>query len=170
MLLHRTPGGVFAAPRRTLAALLMVVAPWFAWAQDSATLDGISYLQLPGNRVQVELTLSRAVENPLSFAIDNPARVAHRAALDGIIEDCFGQRDRAAVVGLLREAGIAFGAVNSVADLAAHPQLRRLPMETPGGPLSMVAPPARLAGEEGALGAVPALDAHGPALRKEFGE
>ena len=45
-------------------------------AQEGITLDGVSYSTLPGERVQIELTLSGNVKEPLSFAIDNPARVA----------------------------------------------------------------------------------------------
>ncbi|MFT5171865.1 MAG: type IV pilus assembly protein PilQ [Gammaproteobacteria bacterium] len=61
------------------AAISCVVAlllPWHAVAQSGTTLDAISFSQLPGNRVQVRLTLSDAVSDPLNFAIDNPARIA----------------------------------------------------------------------------------------------
>jgi type IV pilus assembly protein PilQ len=59
----------------TLAAALLV--PWQVHAQQGATLDGVDFAQLPGNRVQVQLTLSQPVaDEPLSFAIDNPARIA----------------------------------------------------------------------------------------------
>ncbi|RMD64870.1 MAG: CoA transferase, partial [Alphaproteobacteria bacterium] len=74
------------------------------------------------------------------------------------------------LVARLRAARIAYGAVNSIADLARHPQLRRAAVAVPGGTLDIVAPPARWAGEVCSLGAVPALDEHGPALRKEFAE
>lgn len=57
-----------------LAALLL--APFHAQAQVGATLDDMSFSQLPGNRVRVELTLSQPVKDPLSFAIDSPARIA----------------------------------------------------------------------------------------------
>ena len=40
------------------------------------------------------------------------------------------------------EARIAFGSLNSVADLSAHMQLRRLPVPTPSGPVSIPAPPS----------------------------
>ncbi len=43
----------------------------------AATLDDIKYTSLPGDRVQIKLTLSEPVSgDPLSFTIDNPARVA----------------------------------------------------------------------------------------------
>jgi type IV pilus assembly protein PilQ len=59
----------------TFAALLLA-ASHASFAQSSVTLDDISYAALPGDRVQVELKLSGRVDEPLSFAIDNPARVA----------------------------------------------------------------------------------------------
>ena len=42
----------------------------------SASLDNISYSTLPGNKVQVKLSLSGDVKEPLSFSIDDPARIA----------------------------------------------------------------------------------------------
>ena len=45
-------------------------------AVSAATLDGVSFSKLPGDRVQIKLELSEAVNEPLSFATDNPARVA----------------------------------------------------------------------------------------------
>jgi len=68
----------------------------------------------------------------------------------------------------LDKARIAFGAVNSPADLSAHPQLRRVSVETPGGSIDLVAPPAWERGQDLQPGPVPALDQHGAALRAEF--
>ena len=42
----------------------------------ATTLDEVSFAKLPGDRVQIKLSLSDPVDEPLSFAIDNPARVA----------------------------------------------------------------------------------------------
>ncbi len=47
-----------------------------AAAQASGTLDRVSFSQLPGDQIQIELSLSQAVSEPLNFAIDNPARIA----------------------------------------------------------------------------------------------
>ena len=99
---------------------------------------------------------------------DGPARVANRPALDREIAAVFGKLTRDEMIECLRAADIAYGAVNSVADLAAHPQLRRAAVDIPGGRIDLIAPPARVAGEERALGPVPALDQHGRALREEF--
>ncbi|MFT5425092.1 MAG: type IV pilus assembly protein PilQ [Gammaproteobacteria bacterium] len=44
---------------------------------QAATLDDISYSVLPGERVQLKIELSEAMQGePLSFTIDNPARIA----------------------------------------------------------------------------------------------
>ncbi len=99
---------------------------------------------------------------------DGPARVANRPALDREIAAVFGKLTRDQMIERLRAADIAYGAVNSVADLAAHPQLRRAAVDIPGGRIDLIAPPARVVGEERALGPVPALDQHGRALREEF--
>jgi type IV pilus assembly protein PilQ len=68
-------GGLLSALAAAFTAL-MLAAGHAAYAQSSVTLDDISYASLPGDRVQVELKLSGRVDEPLSFAIDNPARVA----------------------------------------------------------------------------------------------
>ncbi|HSS64981.1 MAG TPA: type IV pilus secretin PilQ, partial [Gammaproteobacteria bacterium] len=64
-----------SVPAAALALLLLAVSHAVP-AQSGVTLDDISYASLPGDRVQVELKLSGRVDEPLSFAIDNPARVA----------------------------------------------------------------------------------------------
>ena len=40
------------------------------------TLDNISYTTLPGDQLQIRLTMSETPEVPGSFTIDNPARIA----------------------------------------------------------------------------------------------
>ena len=99
---------------------------------------------------------------------DNPARVANRPALDREIGTAFAGLTREGMIERLRRADIAFGAVNSVADLAAHPQLRRIEVATPSGPVELIAPPARHLGEVRDYGPVPGLDQHGAAIRAEF--
>ena len=43
----------------------------------AATLDDVSFTSLPGDRVQIMMKLSEPVAgDPLSFTIDNPARIA----------------------------------------------------------------------------------------------
>jgi crotonobetainyl-CoA:carnitine CoA-transferase CaiB-like acyl-CoA transferase len=99
---------------------------------------------------------------------DNTARVANRPALDAIIDEVFGALEREELTRRLFAAAIAYGAVNTPADLSAHPQLHRVTVETPSGPVNLVAPPVEVRGSDFDLGAVPALDQHGAALRREF--
>ena len=70
----------------------------------------------------------------------------------------------------LTAAGIAFGAINSVADVLEHPALRQVPVETPVGTIDVVAPPAQFVGADMSFGPVPSLGQHGDAIRAEFSE
>jgi type IV pilus assembly protein PilQ len=40
------------------------------------TLESVTYSTLPGNRLQIVLGMTKTMEKPLSFTIDNPARIA----------------------------------------------------------------------------------------------
>jgi itaconate CoA-transferase len=98
---------------------------------------------------------------------DNPARVQHRAELDAIIAARFVSLSGDVLRQRLDAAGIAYGELNDVAGLAQHPHLRRVDVSTPGGVVSVPAPPASrpLAA---AQREVPALGAHTQRLRQEF--
>jgi crotonobetainyl-CoA:carnitine CoA-transferase CaiB-like acyl-CoA transferase len=100
---------------------------------------------------------------------DMSARVANRAHCDSLVAEAFAADTLAALTRRLDEAEIAYGLVNDVRGLARHPQLRRVAVDTAGGPVETIAPPAQVAGLEPAFGAVPAIDEHGTALRREFG-
>jgi itaconate CoA-transferase len=98
----------------------------------------------------------------------NTARVANRPQLDAVIAEVFAPMTKADVVARLRSSRIAFGSLNSVAEFSSHSQLRRIETPAPSGPVSGVAPPARLIGEDFRPRPVPAIDEHGAALRREF--
>ena len=99
----------------------------------------------------------------------NVQRVANRPRLNAIIAAAFARHATEALCARLLAAGIAFGRVNAVADFSRHPQLRRVDVATPAGPVAIPAPPAVVDGVRApALGAVPSLDAHGAAIRAEF--
>ena len=100
----------------------------------------------------------------------NPARVANRDALDEVIRQAWATRPREEVAATLQAAGIAYGRVNSPSDLDRHPQLRRVPVETPSGELALVAPPAQAGDNRQSFRPIPARDAQGEALRREFGQ
>lgn len=98
----------------------------------------------------------------------NVARCANRPALSAAIEGVFKALPRAQVVEKLKAAKIAFASVNSVADLVGHPALRLVPVETPEGPVEIVAPAAIVDGMTPGLKPVPAIGQHSEAIRKEF--
>jgi len=99
--------------------------------------------------------------------IDNTARVLHRPALDEIIAAKLAPLSGAALQQRMDRASIAYGQLNDVSGLARHPHLRRLELSTPGGAVSVPAPPVVASLGDAQL-AVPALGAHGEALRREF--
>jgi type IV pilus assembly protein PilQ len=59
-----------------LGVVVLLTWPLIGYSKAQLTLDKINYSPLPGDRLQLELTLSDAVSEPLSFAIDKPARIA----------------------------------------------------------------------------------------------
>lgn len=99
---------------------------------------------------------------------DNMRRVENRAALHAEIDAIFQTLDAAEIKARLEAAKIAFGALNSVAEFSRHPQLRRVTVETPTGPVALPAPPAIVRDGRAVPGAVPAIGAHSAAIRAEF--
>ncbi len=100
------------------------------------------------------------------FATNNE-RVANRAETDGAVARAFGERSTEELQKGLRTARIAFGMVNDVPGLSAHPQMRRVEVAHELGAANLPAPPVRTDWER--TGAVPALDEHGAAIRAELG-
>ncbi|NGM18681.1 CoA transferase [Roseomonas stagni] len=99
---------------------------------------------------------------------DGPARVRNRADLDGRIAACFAQMTLAEAASRLKGAEVAFGRLNDVDGLIAHPQLRKVSYDTPEGIVEVIAPAMEIVGEQVALRPVPVVDAHGAAIRAEF--
>ncbi len=91
-------------------------------------------------------------------------RVKNRATTDKVVADLFGSLSRVDLIARLDKADIAYGEVNSSADLARHPHLRRIEIETEGGPVSMAAPAAIVMGETRSYRAVPRLGADSSAI------
>jgi len=98
---------------------------------------------------------------------DNPSRVANRKDLDGLIAEIFRRETREQLGRRLKDAEIAYGHLNSVADFARHPALSLLETPVPGGVVELPAPPGRDAATLADHG-VPELDQHGAAIRREF--
>jgi itaconate CoA-transferase len=87
-------------------------------------------------------------------------RVRNRALTDKVVGDLFASLTRDELVKRLEDGDIAFGEVNTMADLAVHPHLRRIEIATPKGVVSYSAPAAIFVGEERHYGAVPDLGEH----------
>ncbi|MFN0185641.1 MAG: CaiB/BaiF CoA transferase family protein [Aquabacterium sp.] len=98
----------------------------------------------------------------------NAARCRHRDLVDGWVAQVFGRHASAALVQRLEAAQTAFGRINEVADLAAHPQLRTWPMRVNDQEVRMPAPPWAPDTGPQPLGVAPRLDEHGESLRREF--
>ena len=98
----------------------------------------------------------------------NNARVANRPEVDALVARAFSGLGRGEAARRLGAAGTAYGFVNGVLDLPAHPALRRVSVDTEAGPASVVAPPAIRDGRSPALGPVPSIGQHGAAIRREF--
>jgi len=60
----------------------------------------------------------------------------------------------------LSDADIAFAEVNTMADLAVHPHLRRIEVDTPAGPVTYPAPAAIVVDQPRHYGAVPGIGDH----------
>ena len=62
-----------------ISRLLLIITVLFNTSIAGAamnTLESVSYSTLPGNRLQIVLGMSQQTPKPLSFTIDNPARIA----------------------------------------------------------------------------------------------
>jgi itaconate CoA-transferase len=100
--------------------------------------------------------------------VGNVARVAHRAELEAEMTAILAGDSADGWSRKLSAAAIAYAKINEVSDLSAHPHLRRVSVETPSGTAQIPAPPAMWDGAQAVLGAVPAVDQHGAAIRREF--
>lgn len=98
--------------------------------------------------------------------LNNEQRVLHRHVLDADIQQIFSTRSRHEITQSLQDASIAFGELNSVADLLQHPHLRRIRVDTPEGEIALVASPIRFQNNQGEyeaeiIGFVPAIGDNG---------
>jgi crotonobetainyl-CoA:carnitine CoA-transferase CaiB-like acyl-CoA transferase len=100
----------------------------------------------------------------------NIARVENRPALDAIIMSVFTHQDSDAIIDLLNSVDIAYGRLNSLDQLASHPQARFTTVKTSEGDLQILAPGAIVSGESHGFGAVPELGEHDDTLRDEFAD
>ena len=132
--------------------------------------DGESVLLSIQNDPEWQRFCSDVLDNE-ALAVDprfrsNDDRVARRTELDGLIGEVFGRITRGECQRRLDAAGIAYGMLNSVREFSSHPHLKRIQVETPGGPVAVVAPPDRARHQHGRQ--VPGIGTHTAMLRQEF--
>lgn len=99
---------------------------------------------------------------------DIPSRAENRSAVDAAINSVFKTLRRSEIIDRLRTAQIAYGSLNSVADLANHPQLRLTEVQSTTGPVNLVSPPGRLSDWSDQFSDIPTIDQHGSRIREEF--
>jgi crotonobetainyl-CoA:carnitine CoA-transferase CaiB-like acyl-CoA transferase len=98
-------------------------------------------------------------------------RVENRLLLDNIINVLFSEKTRAELEVILKQAAIAYGAVNSVESLAQHPQLRRKAVTLQdGSSVRIIDSPIRhsITPDDHRFGAVPEVGQHSEKIRDEF--
>lgn len=88
----------------------------------------------------------------------NVARVQNRDQTDAIVAKAFAQYDAPEAAERLENCKIALATVNDMAGLSTHPQLRRITVDSPNGPVSYPAPGALFVGEQRDYGPIPALN------------
>ena len=84
-------------------------------------------------------------------------RVRNRKLTDTTVGASFAAMTRDELLKRLSDADIAFAEVNTMADLAGHPHLRRIEVDTPAGPVNYPAPAAIVVDQPRHYGAVPGI-------------
>jgi crotonobetainyl-CoA:carnitine CoA-transferase CaiB-like acyl-CoA transferase len=156
---HGMHGG--AAPARTGLAHA-VIAPYDAYPTADGSLVLLSVQNDREWRRLAEQVLGRPelADDP-AFAT-NTARVAGRARTDAVVAEALAPLTAAEALARLDAAGVACARLNTVADLAEHPQLaardRWREVGSPVGALRALLPPVTFPdGPEAAMGRIPSL-------------
>ena len=143
------------------------IAPYGAFPTADGKLILISIQSDREWRVLAAEALSRPEFGADPRFATNNARVANRAETDAAVAAAFAERGFDALSTALDAARIAWGAVNDVAGLSAHPHLRRVEA---GFAESMARLPASAARADwSGPGRAPEIDEQGDAIRAEFG-
>ena len=156
------------APPKRMGLAHTSIAPYGAFKTKDGADILISIQSDREWRVLAEKVLGDAALAADPAFATNVERVKRRGETDARVAAVFGATDEAALTRKLSRADIAFARVNATADLAVHPQLRRIDVATPSGVVSYPAPPARDDGVPPRYGAVPALGEHTAKIWAEF--
>jgi crotonobetainyl-CoA:carnitine CoA-transferase CaiB-like acyl-CoA transferase len=134
--------------------------------------DGKSILFSIQNEREWQMLCREALGRP-DLATDerfrsNSLRVANRAALDAEIIPLMAALPREEMAARLQAARIAYGRISTLEDVANHPQNRYSTIETPSGPVRLLAPGVLVNGAQPILGKVPDLGEDTDRIRSEF--
>lgn len=150
------------------------IAPYGAYAclDDTQAQNGAQVVISIQNNREWQDFCEQVLQRP-ELAVDplyrnNVDRCQNRPAMDNQINAVFSVLPKEALIARLNKAKIAFGSVNSIADLSTHQQLRRTQVDTPTGPVELVAPPVIKNNETVSLKSVPALGEHTEQIHQEF--
>jgi formyl-CoA transferase len=149
------------APPRRIGLAHTSISPYGAFRSRDGVDILISIQSDREWRVLAEKVLGDAALAADPNFATNVERVKRRPETDAA-------QDADALEQKLATADIAFARVNSPADLAHHPHLRRITVGTPSGPVSYPAPPRSDTGTTERYGPVPALGQHTEKIRAEF--
>ncbi|MAV46883.1 MAG: CoA transferase [Alphaproteobacteria bacterium TMED89] len=158
--------GTGAAPKREGLAHASIY-PYGAFG----CADGAFLLSIQNQREWASLC-SDVLERPdlIDHALyrDNPARSENRAALDLIMRPVFAGLSLAECEARMRTAGVAFGRLSEVADLASHPALKRRSVTLENGEVIEVPVLPGGSTDQNTAPRLPALGEHTDAIRAEF--
>ena len=161
------------APPARSGARHAAIAPYGPFAgADGETV----FLGLQNEREWVRFC-EQVLQRP-ELAVDarfesNAKRVEQRLALEAEINSVFGKLNVEEIIARLELAKIANARMNTVAQLAAHPQLaarqRWREVSTSVGPLRATLPPATIDGVEARFDAIPDIGANTDSIMEELG-
>jgi len=139
------------------------IAPYGAYA----TKDGLIIIAVQNHREWLSLCTTLGCETLANDERFNtiPARVENRAALKVELEKIFLQHTRDELARILDRGGIAYGRINNVRDVWAHPALKTKEVLSRGQAATFV---RRVCDRADAPRVVPELGAHTAAIRREF--
>ena len=162
-LLHHEEKGV--GPAR-IGLAHPTITPYGGFSSKDGVVIVISVQNDREWKALVEQVLDRPelVDHP--DYCDNQVRMQRRDEVDGMVADCFAKHDREELELLLRKARIAYGTVNSMADVSVHPELRRMSVASETGEVSMPAHPDAMRGIQSPR--LPRLGEHSNKIRDEF--
>jgi itaconate CoA-transferase len=156
------------APPRRVGLAHTSIAPYGAFRSRDGVDILISIQSDREWRVLAEKVLGDAALAADPAFATNVERVKRRAETDSRVATVFAALDADPLEEKLAAADIAFARVNTPAELARHPHLRRITVGTPSGPVSYPAPAGQRASASRRYGPVPAAGEHTEKVRAEF--